>query len=364
MDFSPDIFSENARQEGHSDDYIKVCLEYAENLYSRNLPVIFSPYHLARHLHLNFLLYPDLLKNRSQNYRYFQIGKRRGGKRPINSPNSKIKTIQYWILTNILEKLLTHDAGTGYKKGTSIIKNAAVHQNSEMILKIDLKSFFDSIYEPRVYGLFKEIGYESNVAVDLAKLCTAFILPDNGITILANNQDERGFAIHASLPQGAPTSPILSNLIGYKLDSRLSGIAKSSGCRYSRYSDDLTFSGKKEQLPALGLIKHIVREENFIVNNEKTRYMRKGTRQIVTGISVANGLHVPKKYKKELWRHLHICQKFGPKSHLLWLNKKPKENFADYILGKIMFVRQVEPTTGDRMLAKFQEVDWGELFEF
>jgi RNA-directed DNA polymerase len=160
------------------------------------------------------------------------------------------------------------------------------------------------------------------------------------------------------LPQGAPTSPALANLVAYGLDRRLSGLATNLGVRYTRYADDLTFSGNYSQLPKLGLINTIVRSEGFYINPSKTSLRRRGQQQKVTGLIVSGTIvKVPKKYKKEVWKHLYFAKKFGVYKHLENI-KNSKFAFQDWLLGRIMFIRSIELEEGNKMLHEFYQIKW------
>ncbi|MBH0086114.1 RNA-directed DNA polymerase [Psychrobacter sp. SCQQ22] len=240
-------------------------------------------------------------------YSHFTIAKRNGTARQIWSPIPRLKFVQRWILNQVLNNLTTHDAAHGFVRGKSIVTNAAVHSNSELLIKLDVKDFFPSVSWRRVKGVFRHAGYQEQISTLLALLCTEAprqIIKQDGVTYYVALGDR-------ALPQGAPTSPALSNIVCLNLDRRLTGLADKIGLRYSRYADDLTFSlpvsnqksntaksdsdTKHNQLigQLLGSVNKILREEGFALNNDKTRVIRTGNQHNVTGM-VVNGSGVPR----------------------------------------------------------------------
>jgi len=358
--FPRNEFYQQAKQQGHSQQYLAETLEYADNLSKSGIPVIFSLKHLSVILGLSHKELKELIEKRDRYYSHYRIKKKSGGHREITSPHAELKFIQQWININILAKIRLSNACMGFRKSYSIKNNAEVHKNQEAILKVDLFRFFDSISERRVYGMFKELGYHSNLAVDLARLTTVHLPSSYWIAAIKDSEVPREFA-HKSqpfLPQGAPTSPAISNIIARKIDSRLLGLATKFEVSYSRYADDITFSGKTECLPPIGLINKIVSEEGFYINVKKLSTQRRGRRQIVTGLTVSNDVHVPKKYKREILKHLHYCKKYGPIDHLKRISQADRSGYKDWLLGKICFVHSIEPEVGKKMMEQFNEVLW------
>ena len=218
-------------------------------------------------------------------YKTFRISKRSGaGYRTISAPAKELKGIQRWILVNILRHLPISPASTAFRPGCSIVKNAAPHCCSEFVLAVDIADFYPSISTKRVLGLFKQVGYCKEVAFALARLTTC-----KGI-----------------LPQGAPTSPEIANLICRHLDARLLGFSSRNGWKYSRYCDDLTISGSGHVTSgAIKTVEDIVLTEGFVVRESKTHMMRKNRRQIVTGLVVNEKPSIPRFMRKRLRAIFH-----------------------------------------------------------
>jgi hypothetical protein len=221
-------------------------------------------------------------------YRRWIVPKRDGGTRLISAPKPDLKRIQRWIAASITEHLPVHGAAHGFLAGRSTVTNAAVHGGASVVVKLDLRDFYPSITLPRVKGVFRKAGYGEQVATVLALLCTE--PPREELVI-------EGVTYHVavgprSLPQGAPTSPSITNTLALRLDARMSGLARKLGLRYTRYADDLTFSWHDGARAPVGklidAVRRIAADEGFAVHEKKTRVMRAGRRQKVTGL-VVNG---------------------------------------------------------------------------
>jgi retron-type reverse transcriptase len=293
---------------------------------------------------LRWLAYHREAATRIHYYR-FTIPKRDGSERPIWAPLPKLKAAQHWILQNIVEKLLVHGAVHGFLPGRSILTNAATHTNAKIIVKMDIKEFFPTITLGRVRGVFRKAGYREQIATLLALLCTEApraIVPHEG-------KDYYVALGPRCLPQGAPTSPALTNTLCLRLDQRINGLAKRLGWRYTRYADDLTFSlpadheGQPKMGALLGLVKRIVEDEGFTIHPDKTRVARDGGRQKVTGL-VVNGDQKPR-VPRRLKRQLRAA------SHNLKHGKPLKEGESTARLaGYAAFVYMSDPKLGAKLL--------------
>lgn len=360
MDFPRNLYIENAKKDGHSDSFIENTLNYADNLIRKDLPVIFSLKHFAIILGMEFSLLKSIIQNRDNNYEYYLIKKKKGGYRRIIAPHPNIKELQGWIKANIIDKIELNTNATGFIKKKSILNNAKIHENRNVILNLDLSDFFETINERRVYGMFKMLGYASNLSVELTKICTASISAYK-LEQLSEIEQEyfQDLCSHseAFLIQGAPTSPGISNVICKKLDNRLSKLANKHGANYSRYADDITFSGDENNLPNLGIIKKIIAAEGFNINWKKVGKYKTGQKQMVTGLLIDNKVRIPNKFKKDIYRHLHFCKKYGASSHFNRIS--PDKGYRkEWILGKILFVHSIEPEEAKKMMKLVEQINW------
>ncbi|MEM9492446.1 MAG: reverse transcriptase family protein, partial [Myxococcota bacterium] len=219
-------------------------------------------------------------------YHRWTVPKSTGGRRLISAPKPELKRAQRWIARSITEHLPVHGAAHGFLVGRSTVSNAAVHAGAAVVIKFDIKDFYPTVTTPRVKGLFRKAGYTEQVATVLALLCTE--APREELVM----RGQRYFVATAprSLPQGAPTSPSITNALSLRLDCRLAGLARTMGLRYTRYADDLTFSWHGNPYAPvgrlIGAVERIVSAEGFRIHDKKTRIMRAGRRQKVTGLVI------------------------------------------------------------------------------
>lgn len=292
----------------------------AKRLLENQLPVLTTANSLAEDLNISVTELRWLSYHREDStqthYVRFEIPKRSGGTRALWAPHPRLKQVQRWILRNILDRLLVHGAAHGFLAGRSIASNAALHTDSQLIVKLDIENFFPSISWRRVKGVLRKAGYQDNIATLLALLCTEApraVVNDAGKTHYIALGER-------CLPQGAPTSPALTNALCLRLDQRLTGWADKAGWRYTRYADDLTFSYPASANPApepqrlIGVVQHILAEEGFKLNMAKTRCLRPGVAQRVTGL-VVNGNSPPRvgrTLKRTLRAALHNLKQGKP----------------------------------------------------
>lgn len=278
-------------------------------------------------------------------YRKFYIPKKSGGKRLISAPMPRLKNVQYWILENIFNKVAIHPAVHGFALQRSIISNAQPHIGKSVVINIDVKDFFPSVHYKRVKGLLQQLGFSEKIAVILALLCTEAVTEE----VLIDGQNYFVQKGNRVLPQGAPTSPAITNILCYKLDKRLQGLANKNQCHFTRYADDITFSFDTPQTNAQQLvwrIKKVVQDEGFTVHPEKIRIMRKGAHQEVTGIVVNEKAGIPRKKLRQFRAVLHQL-KTKEAGELKWGHG----NLASAVTGYANFVKMVKPQQG----AAFQQ---------
>lgn len=312
-------------------------------LEERELPVVHTPAELAEAMllsigELRWLAYHNEAAERIH-YVQFSVRKRSGGLRVLASPHQKLRKAQSWILEHILVKLAVHDAAHGFVAGRGTVTNAAPHVGQQAVVNADLKDFFPSITFPRVEGFFRRLGYSGAVATILALLVTE--CPRQQVRYAGR---ELWVATGPrSLPQGACTSPALSNAIAWRLDKRLKGIASKLGWTYTRYADDLTFSSSGECSQQVGYflarLRHIVQDEGFHLNRAKTRVQRRNAQQSVTGIVVNDRPGVSRKTVRKLRAILHNAKRTG----LAAQNRENHPDFEGWLQGMIAYVRMVNP---------------------
>lgn len=289
---------------------------------------------------------PNLEKNR---YRMFTIPKKSGGVREIYAPNGNLKWMQA-CLNEIFKALYTPSSyAMGFTEGRSIVDNAQKHINQNYVFNIDLSDFFSSISQARVWKRLQlpPFNFSKEVANVIAGLCSIK-------SSVKNTEGE--LVARYNLPQGAPTSPILTNAICDTLDRRLGGLAKRFGLRYSRYADDITFSSMNnvyhEGSEFRKELERIITDQQFVINPKKTRLHHRSNRQEVTGLTVTDKVNVTRKYVKDLRAILHIWERYGldaalsafypryeaDKSYL----HKNKPDIKNVISGKLCYLKMVK----------------------
>jgi RNA-directed DNA polymerase len=286
-------------------------------------------------------------------YVEFEVKKATGGTRRIAAPRSALRAAQRKILAEILGKVPVHRAAHGFVPKRSTVTNAEAHVGAAVVVKLDLVDFFPSIHYRRVAGLFEELGYGAEAATALAGVCTYRPKLDDG-----------RMAWPGLLPQGAPSSPAITNLVCRRLDGRLSALAKKSGATYTRYADDLTFSfatdpendgggdrGKKKLGRFLWWVDQICQLEGFSENTKKRRVFRRSGQQRVTGIVVNQHVAVPRQLRRRFRAILANVKKNG-----LAAESRGRDDFAAYLHGFAAYVQMVQPELGSGFAKEVEAV--------
>jgi RNA-directed DNA polymerase len=292
----------------------------AKKLINQGLPPLAKPAVLPYLFGISHQLVGYIEQFPERFYRTFTLPKRTGGERIIVAPRVVLKTIQRWIHTNICLKAIPHSSATAFIKGKNIFANARVHSQSKNLMVIDITDFFPSIRFNQVENIFKGFGFPDKVNHQLTALC----------------------CLDGSLPQGAPTSPILSNLVFKPADIRLSDLAAEWHCNYTRYADDLAFSGSrvftKDDKSQVG---DILKEFGLCINERKSRIIGQGGRQMIAGV-VVNQYALPLRIRRKRWRATF---------HRASRHPKEFKGRLSSLAGTIAFIKQFSPETA----AKYQQ---------
>jgi RNA-directed DNA polymerase len=288
-----------------------------------------------------------------RHYNYQWLRKPGGGWRLIQAPKYLLKQVQRRIVDGILNRIPLHDAACGFRRGRSIIDYATPHTGKAAVMHLDLANFFPSIRASRVHALFVTLGYPKEVARVLAGLCTTSVPMS-----ICRRHASGNLHNCRHLPQGAPTSPAIANLCAFGLDRRLQAAAETVGVTYTRYADDLAFSGDDKFARAserfLPLVWQVAADEGFEVNHRKTRTMRQSGRQRLTGLVLNKHLNVCRKDYDLLKAILTNCIRHDPKSQ----NRAQVSDFQSHLRGKMAFVEQVNPHRGAKLHALFDQIVW------
>ncbi|WP_149494962.1 reverse transcriptase family protein [Roseiconus lacunae] len=335
---------------------LHLCESDVDRLKEAGLPVIQTTTELADAMgieipRLRWLAFHSHVAERSH-YISFRIPKKSGGTRTLSAPLPRLAAAQRWIYSQILRERPHPECVSGFVPGRSILTGAAPHVGSQTVLNLDLEDFFPSIGFARIRHAFQFIGYSPAVATVLALLCSE--APRRKVRF---NGGEYYVATGPRvLPQGACTSPALSNLIAAKLDRRISGLASKLGATYTRYADDLTLSGDRDfddkAAFAMACVRHIAEDEGFRVKLSKTRVLRQNAAQRVTGLVVNDKAGVGRKKLRLIRAILHNAEKTGLNAQ----NRDHHPNFRASLEGTIAFVAMSNPERAAKLRRQLDAV--------
>ncbi|MFH0128580.1 reverse transcriptase family protein [Variovorax sp. VaC1] len=300
----------------------------------------------------------------ASHYRYQLQPKRLGGLRLLEIPKADLKRVQRRILDDLLQHVPVHEAAHGFVQGRSVASHAAAHAGKEVVIGFDLCDFFASVRASRVHATWRTLGYPEGVARALTALCThrtdsavvERLRDDGGLDWLGAR---RLAAPH--LPQGSPCSPALANLCAFRLDLRLEGLAWVFGATYTRYADDLVFSGPaslRSQFTALrAWVGGIAADEGFTLHPRKVRCMPQHHQQRVTGVVVNQKANAPREDFDRLKAVLHQCVLHGPAGQ----NRARVSDFRGHLLGHIAWIGQFNPGRKVRLMRLFDRIEWPQM---
>lgn len=294
--------------------------KYVRSFYEENLPVIFSLEHFGILTENDVEFIERVCCNSAQYYKRLEIPKRNGGLRAIAAPVKRLKRLQRWINDNILAKRYVSPFAKAYMKKRSVKDNACFHIGQKKLLCMDLEDFFPSIKKKQIVTVFIKAGYREDIANILTSIC----------------------CLDGALPQGAPTSPALSNIIASKMDRRIADYVESLKIRYTRYADDLAFSGEFNPVRLVKGITRIANRYGFVVNSEKTKIKLPHQCQEVTGIAVNEKMQVLRKKRRELRQKVYYIKRFGADSQA----QRAEDETLHYLrslLGSISYAVYINP---------------------
>lgn len=325
-------FQTEAAAKGFSPSRIREYLVYARRLTDSRLPIIYDAAHLCALLGFEEAGLQEALREPPNLYRAFSIPKRSGGFRRIHEPHEPLKSIQLWILRNIIQHQPAHSAATAFIRGRSIKDNAAPHVNRCAVLSLDASEFFDSVRERDVRVVFSRLGYAPSV-VEVLLRCTT---------------------LRGGLPQGAPTSPALSNLVMRACDKLLAQFAEANRLAFTRYADDFTFSSERDPRMWVGRTIREVRAQlgqmGIRLNESKTRLMLRHQRQEVTGVIVNTRINTRRSVRRKLRQLAYLATKHGLADATLKSDSLARDP-TEHVRGVAEFVHFIEPSDRDALAA-------------
>ncbi|MCL4546167.1 MAG: reverse transcriptase family protein [Deltaproteobacteria bacterium] len=345
--------------------------KYTTNLKIQSLPVIFTLNHLGIITNTEYsFLYKTVCREREYvNYRMFPIKKRSGGTRFIHAVSKKLSIVQTFINNIILQSQQPHNCSYAYHPSGGIKKCAAMHCNAKWLFQFDLADFFYRINEIDVYNIFQRMGYRKLLSFELARLCTTIRLPRQLQSMLKQvksfSLDDYPFYNNdfiGVLPQGSPTSPMLSNLAAMELDEDLYVFALKNGFIYTRYADDLTFSAiNLPQGMSIGKIRwqiiQIIRKNCFKENSNKIRIAGPGAKKIVLGLLVdGNQPRISKEMYKRIEKIFYYVNRFKFENTAKHLGFNSTFGLINHLLGLISYLKDVDSDRYGLFNKKFNEL--------
>ena len=269
-----------------------------------------------------------------KHYHTVSLPKPDGGCRVLSVPDPLLKMIQRRIVRVLLAPMPVSPYAMAYRYGAGTVRNAALHAGRPAVLKLDIRHFFDSI----LYASVKEAAFPAEIYGEPLRIL---------LTILCYYRE--------GLPQGAPSSPAISNLVMRTFDDEAAAWCRRRAIRYTRYCDDLTFSGTFEPEAVIAFVREQLRKRGFFLNEKKTVFVPAGQRQVVTGIVVNEIPNAPAEYRRELRQELRFCRKFGVADHMARLGiPGTEEQYLHRLLGRVNYVLQITPEKPEFLQAR----DW------
>lgn len=374
---APHIFNSQLARRGFHPEYAEKLRTRFETLRSRSVPVIFTLMHLSMLSGVEWEALRSVVKriHPESHYKVYPKRKRQGGLRWITVPTHQLHATQTWIANNILKSdgavALLHPAATAYSAGHSTFKNAEPHAGAPWIIRIDIQSFFESVSERQVYHAFRRLGYVSLLSFEMARICTRVVPSSEEKHRKRDNQPRwKGTATSSGvapypaasighLPQGAPTSPMLSNLVLAPIDAQIQAEAKKHDAVYTRYADDLILSfsaGPKKRLEeVLSSVRRILGDHGFVLNRKKTRILGPGARKIVTGLLVDRERpRLPRGFKAHLSVAIYHLEKRGIADCSQRMKSKHPFSYLDHLAGQLQYAYSIEPEFAREMFERIE----------
>lgn len=371
--WSSQRYIETGKALGHPADLLENAVDQIERVIDPqpHPPALLSLKHLALRAEVPYASLRRFVAREGTAYRHFPVRKRAGGVRMISIPEPHLLKVQRWLAKYVLNLVPVHPDSYAFSPGSSIVKCATKHCGAEWLIKLDVSGFFSSISELQVYRVFRSLHYQRLVAFELARLCT-FAPADSPRYLRANwlNWHKDGIQIYSHrgqgfLPQGAPTSPMLSNLVMRNLDSELADLGRHHGTRYTRYSDDMTFSTRCKTLTrplARSLINEVrdcIMSAGLRLNGGKTTIVPPGSRKVVLGLLVdGSEPALSRDFRMNLRQHLYFLDKYGPVEHAKSRNFDTIWGMRRHIRGLIDFATMVDRSYGTEILRRFEAIHW------
>lgn len=375
MQWSPQRFLAEGLSRGRDYDVLLEAVRQISRMRRRQpaLPILLTLGHLASrtrvsHEHLRDLVARNLIQ---PTYRTFRISKRSGGSRVISVPGPQLKIVQSWLTQHVLNKIPTHAASHAFSPGSSIADCAREHAGARWLVKMDIADFFGSITEIQVFRVFRQLGYSDLVSFELARLCTMvpFASAKHSMKSWRVRSRRNGIGLYAEtligrLPQGAPTSPMLANLVMRGADQALQSIADSHGLVYTRYSDDITFStrgsfSREQAMTVVSQSTTVLKRQGLFPNRSKTVVVHPGARRVVLGLLVdSDQPRLNRAFRDRLRQHLYYLETRGIMAHVEARGFDSAGGLYRHLRGLIDYANMVDPLYAQKQLVRLKRLPW------
>lgn len=345
---------------------------YTQRLRRRGLPVVYTLGHLAQITGVRYKTLQESVARRREaaNYRLFNIRKRSGGKRSVHAVSRELARVQQFINEEILQRVQPHAASYAFHPSGGVTRCASAHCGARWLFQYDIEDFFFNINEIDVYDVFLGFGYRRLLAFEMARLCTTLRRPDAQWTLklapgLAWMEYPPVYNFYANhwlgvLPQGAPSSPMLANLVCRRLDEKLTGLTDKFAMVYTRYGDDIAVScaralDRRSEVPHVHRrMRECIQSEGFTLNARKTRISGPGARKLVLGLLVDGDSPRLSKYSRHrIERLLHACETYGLVKTAKHEGFDSPTGLHNHLGGLTAYALDVDPSLGARYRSRF-----------
>lgn len=352
---SPNLYRSEGAKRSVDPVIVERALQQAAPVERQNLPAILSLAHLAHLTGIKYSYLREIVERKTDPYKPFRIGKRKGGVRLISAPEPLLLALQRWVARNILNNIEAHDASCAYAPKSSPAKCARRHLGAVWLIKVDIHDFFESITERAAWRVFRSAGYQPLVSLELARLCTrhphgAAALDDKWYLKKPDRYSIKPYRTRflGHLPQGAPTSPMLANLASFRLDKALQALADRYGMVYTRYSDDIAFStgaafDRKRAGQLILDVERLFAAFGHTLHRKKISVAPPGARKIVLGLLVhGTALRLSGPYRRKLADHVRGVERFGLRGHKEHCHFASLWGMVRHIQGLLSYAESVE----------------------
>lgn len=362
---SPHQYLRIGLQAGCDRAMLQRAIAEASHVESLGFTSVLTLKHLAWQSGASYLYLREIVQRKMDPYTEIQRRRRDGTQmRRISAPDPPLMAVQRWLLRKIVHKMVVHPASCAYMPGNSILLCAKKHVGASWLIKMDVHDFFHSIDERQIFYVFHKVGYNRLISLELARICTRGNLgPFLNPTTLRRYDIESYRSLRlGALPQGAPTSGPLANVVMNNCDERLHALALEHELVYTRYADDITFSAdygfdRRRAERVVALAEDILRKRGLRPHKNKTKISPPGSRRVILGLLVdGHSVRLSKEVRHRIDEHIRGVRHFGLKEHSRHRHFASTFGFVNHVNGLLAFAHDVEPEYASRKYQEWHEV--------